>query len=508
MRTPRSCLILGSGMGGLALGALLARAGVEVTILEAHPELTGGWAHTLHLGGYRFSAGPRYLWNFGPGQIGLRFLEKCALAEQVPLVELDRRGFDHIYVGEDEPIRVPNGWSEYEQVLKEYFPSEAPGIRHFFALCRRAFRMIEVIDEEGLQLEPLRSVVWKCFRRRPLSTAWVLLHWDFTLHQAFDLCGLSDRLRRVLYAHAGIFALPAEALSFHAYAAGTLLYHRGCYYPVDDMGGLVGAVVKTIEHRGGRILGNQQVTSVTAGAHGVERVRTHTGGNFAADAVVVNFDPKSFLALIDHPGGTLSLRLPKYGYSQSVSSLFLGVTDVRVLETYFGRWNIWYMPGTAQQSAFLDSDPFREPPMLYLNSPTLVKGANNDSPPGHATLTAFAPCSYAALQPGASREKEGVKAKQTALLVDMIARRFIPGLQDRVDVVHLRTPDDKERILRAPQGNIYGRPFEPREVWTRLPFKGLLPNLYFVGSYVAFPGIASVIQGACRLYEELTGDRV
>src|SRR5262249_25947818 len=97
MQTPRSCLILGSGVGGLALGALLARAGVEVTILEAHPELVGGWAHTLHLGPYRFSAGPRYLWNFGPGQIGRRFLEKCALAESVPMVELDRRGFDHIY---------------------------------------------------------------------------------------------------------------------------------------------------------------------------------------------------------------------------------------------------------------------------------------------------------------------------------------------------------------------------------------------------------------------------
>lgn len=117
MRMPRTCLILGSGMGGLALGALLARAGVEVTILEAHPEFVCGWAHTLHLGAYRFSAGPRYLWNFGPGQVGRRFLEKCALVERVPMVELDRRGYDHIHVGDEEPIRVPNGWLEYEALL-------------------------------------------------------------------------------------------------------------------------------------------------------------------------------------------------------------------------------------------------------------------------------------------------------------------------------------------------------------------------------------------------------
>jgi phytoene dehydrogenase-like protein len=65
-----------------------------------------------------------------------------------------------------------------------------------------------------------------------------------------------------------------------------------------------------------------------------------------------------------------------------------------------------------------------------------------------------------------------------------------------------------ERILGAQGGNIYGRPFEPREMWTKVPFKGVLPNLYFVGAYVSFAGIASVIHGACRLYAELTGDRV
>src|SRR5262245_2537575 len=179
MRMPKSCLILGSGMGGLSLGALLARAGVEVTILEAHPEFIGGWAHTLHLGPYRFSAGPRYLWNFGPGQIGRRFLEKCGLVEQVPMVELDRLAFDHIYIGDDDPIRVPNGWSAYEEILKRRFPAEARGIRHFFTLCRRAFRVIEVMDEQGLYLEPWGKVLWKCCCRRPLSLTWVLLHRSF-----------------------------------------------------------------------------------------------------------------------------------------------------------------------------------------------------------------------------------------------------------------------------------------------------------------------------------------
>jgi all-trans-retinol 13,14-reductase len=491
-------------MGGLALGALLARVGVEVTVLEAHPELIGGWAHTLQLDGYRFSAGPRYLWNFGPGRIGRRFLEKCALAERVPLVELDRRGFDHIYLGDDEPIHVPNGWTEYEGLLTERFPAEARGLHRFFALCRTAFRVIEVLDEQGLYLEPWRTVIWKCLSRRPRSTAWVLLHRQLTLQQVFENCGLSERLRAVLYAHGGVFALPAASLSFHAYAAGTLLYHRGCFYPVDDMEGLVGAVVKTIEHHKGRVLRNQRVVAVRANRRGVEQVRTHTGDGFAADAVVVNFDPNHFLALLDPPAQGRRFGVPNYKYSRSVSSLFLGITDVRALAPHFGRWNVWHCSGRGPGAAFVDPDPLREPEVLYLNSPTLVKGVTNDAPPGHATVTAFAPCRYGVLTDG----EAGSRERHTALLLDVIERRFIPGLRDRMGVIHLRTPDDKERILGAPQGNIYGRPFEPREMWTKVPFKGVLPNLYFVGAYVSFAGIASVIHAACRLYAELTGDRV
>src|SRR5262249_50504161 len=182
----------------------------------------GGWASTLSLGGYKFAVGPRYLWGFGRGQIGRRFLEKCALAERVPMVEFDRRGFDHVYVGDERPIHVPNGWSEDEELLKERFPDEAPGLRRFFSICRTVFRVAEAMDERGLHLEPWRKILWTCFWRRPGGTAWIILRRHLTLHEVFEACGLSDRVRTVLYAHRLIFLSPAESLSSYVYVAATL----------------------------------------------------------------------------------------------------------------------------------------------------------------------------------------------------------------------------------------------------------------------------------------------
>ena len=54
-------LIVGSGLAGLSFGALMARAGHSVRVLEAH-YLPGGYGHTFDVGGrYRFNAQFHYV---------------------------------------------------------------------------------------------------------------------------------------------------------------------------------------------------------------------------------------------------------------------------------------------------------------------------------------------------------------------------------------------------------------------------------------------------------------
>ncbi|MFN2220571.1 MAG: FAD-dependent oxidoreductase, partial [Anaerolineae bacterium] len=59
-------VVIGGGIGGLTTSARLARAGLDVTVLEAHV-YAGGCAGTFYHRGYRFDAGATLPAGFYPG---------------------------------------------------------------------------------------------------------------------------------------------------------------------------------------------------------------------------------------------------------------------------------------------------------------------------------------------------------------------------------------------------------------------------------------------------------
>lgn len=61
-------LILGSGLSALVFGALMAKSGRSVQVLEAH-EYPGGFGHTFTMAKqYHFNAQLHYVWDCGEDQ--------------------------------------------------------------------------------------------------------------------------------------------------------------------------------------------------------------------------------------------------------------------------------------------------------------------------------------------------------------------------------------------------------------------------------------------------------
>src|ERR1700755_819755 len=59
MRKPQKVVIIGAGPGGLAAAILLAKSGVEVTVLEKR-SIVGGRTSIIEREGFKFDTGPTF----------------------------------------------------------------------------------------------------------------------------------------------------------------------------------------------------------------------------------------------------------------------------------------------------------------------------------------------------------------------------------------------------------------------------------------------------------------
>jgi len=108
-------VVLGSGIGGLCCGALTARAGHEVLVLEAHQQ-PGGAAHGFRRGGYHFESGPS-LWS-GLGRWPTNNpLAQILRALDQPLDLISYRDWDVMLPEGD--LRIGVGSTGFEAVVQQ-----------------------------------------------------------------------------------------------------------------------------------------------------------------------------------------------------------------------------------------------------------------------------------------------------------------------------------------------------------------------------------------------------
>lgn len=167
-------IVVGSGMGGLTVAAILARAGKKVLVLEQHDQ-AGGNCHTYVDQGFEFDTGIHYVGEMAPGMFSRMLFDELSdgAIEWVPLEEV----YDTVVIGggatSDSQQRYPitSGKGKLMASLLERFPGEEKAIREFFDLLRRLRAVEEVMA--ALKLLPL----W--FSRLLIRSG--LLHWFFPL---------------------------------------------------------------------------------------------------------------------------------------------------------------------------------------------------------------------------------------------------------------------------------------------------------------------------------------
>lgn len=496
--------IIGMGIGGLALGALLADAGQRVIIFEQH-YLPGGYGHTFRSGRFSFCAELHYVWDCGPGERVYRLLEKLGLEESVTFHRLTPAGFDRV-VGPGVDYTIGSGFPRECERLSELFPAYAQGLAQYF-------RIIDTIHQQMYEL-PI-GFTWRTVLGHPRRYSHIIRYLKWTLEDLFEHFGFPVDLRLILAGQSAIFWSPPRDLSLVVHAGGVGGYNQGAYYPEQSFMHVMRALLGKIKEQPGcRSMLSTEITKLEV-KDGLVRSATTAGGEtFRARRFLFDADAQLSLDLIgrEHFPAAFRRKL-EYDYGCSVVSIYLGLRDFDLRKYGFGENNIFWHPKVDLNEVYDDQLYTRIPerPYFFCNSPTL-RPHEHLAPAGCEQLVMVAPCNYEMfrrLRDQSEEDYQAVKADFAERIIKTVESEFAPGLTAHIEERVVGTPLTNVDYVRAPKGNCYSTPLDPKHVnLRRLNYRSPFPNLYYIGASSCLPGFATIIHFANMLYEKLTGDRV
>ena len=270
--------IIGAGPGGLAAAMLLARSGVQVTVLERSSNV-GGRTSTISGSGFRFDLGPTF------------FLYPRVLAEifravgrdlhdEVELTRLDPQ-YRLIFGCGGELTATPDV-DRMERAIAALSPADAASFRTFLADNREKLASFKTCLETPFHgwSDVLRLRMLKLM---PLLRPWLSL--DRELARYFS----DPRVRLA-------FSFQSKYLGMSPFKCPSLFsilsyleYEYGVHHPIGGCGAVTQAMSRIVTELGGEIRLDEPVLEVLFERGRAVGVRT-LAGCYKADAVIVNAD--------------------------------------------------------------------------------------------------------------------------------------------------------------------------------------------------------------------------
>eukprot|EP00929_Paragymnodinium_shiwhaense_P034863 TRINITY_DN1891_c0_g1_i1.p1 TRINITY_DN1891_c0_g1~~TRINITY_DN1891_c0_g1_i1.p1 ORF type:complete len:633 (+),score=153.08 TRINITY_DN1891_c0_g1_i1:61-1959(+) len=515
-------IVIGSGVSGLYIAALLSKMGRKVVVLEQH-YVAGGCTHTFQDQGYEFDTGVHYM---GGATTFTAWMDFCA----------GKHGaFKMVRQGDNDGSEVYNEFSagnfshRFRPAMKTFvadlvakFPQEERALKRF---------MLEVqVGGAAMGLLGTKLFVpawlWNLLLAVPGPMRWIVQrYYRRTLNQALDDAGLKDPyLRATLSAEFGDYGTtPAKAPFFlhagilnhyleeggFAPLGGSDAFGRVLVQSILDNGShvFVRAPVSRIVEENGRAVGVECKGNVIKASRSViSSAGVHVTYRKLLDEVQVQKaggPPKSLLAS-EKSGGTGHHVYGFFGLDGKSEDLSLPTINVWSLPDAEGQksgdldgiWGgLFGSEDRTKAPAFLESDEKAEVAQVpaFISFPSAKDPEYNDRCPGKSAaivLTEARPEYFGKVGPTNKRGEEYavIKKRYEKVLLNALYRHF-PHLKGKVSYIDVGTPFSNEHYLGRCAS--YGLDQDAErflDPTLRIEVKGM-KNLYLTGQDILAGGV-------------------
>ncbi|MEM6392962.1 MAG: phytoene desaturase family protein [Planctomycetota bacterium] len=471
-------VVVGAGPGGLAAAMLLAKRGLEVTVVERRA-VVGGRTSTVEAqterGTFKFDLGPTF---FLYPQILEEVFEACGmdLHERVKMTKLDPQYRLVFEQGGELPCTADV--KEMSERIAAISPEDASGFERYLNENRKKFEAFApILQRPWEKITDLMDL--SLVKMLPLVKPWASVDSDLGRHFKDDRVRLAFSFQSK-YLGMSPFNCPSlfTILSYLEYDYGVWHLEGGC-------GEVSRAMARAAEDLGADVRLDTEVTGLEfGGADGRQctgvRVVGEPGSDgqlLQADAVVVGADFADAMSRLVPDGVRrrwTDKKLEKKKYSCSTYMMYLGVEG-----TYTADHHTIFLAGNYQQNLdeIENQHVLSDNPSVYVCNTAATDATM--APEGHSALYVLAPVTHlhdnvdwAAREP-AFRES----------VLKQLAKFGYEGVADRIVYEKTITPVEWRDDLRIYRGATFNLAHNLGQMLHRRPRNRFedLGNVYLVG---------------------------
>ncbi len=485
--------IIGSGIGGLVAGNLLAKRGHEVTIFESHVT-PGGYTSGFWRKGFYFESGTL---SFEASNAVFKVMKDISVYDKI---QFTRQYGRWIYADLD---CVVYSFSDLKKALLEAFPSEKEKLIRYYAevekMCKAMLSMRKpsnVFQAIGFPFKLAK--VMKIFKKYRKTTVP-----EFTAMFFGKDSQLYRFLKNMAYPDMGASILGAAILSFFE-----------DYWTVKTgMQSWADVLAENFKSLGGELWLKSKVDKIITKAGTAVGVNS-SGKNYPADYVISASDfKKTFLKLLDDK--TLILqelkeKIEKAPVSESFFTVYLGLNlPKEKMKEYLKIPHVFYSDDNPDADIYNSSDEdFFEKTWVMLYSPSLMNAEL--APKGKSSLMIQTMSSYKWMNNWGGGDRETYKRLKEKVKDSLISKTsaVIPDLKKYIELNDAATPLTYERFTHNTDGASSAWSWNPNkrfyETSIRTHIKTPVKNLY-IGSCWAtqIGGVPSAIKAAQECVKEI-----
>lgn len=481
-------VVIGSGMGGLACGAILAKEGMRVRIVEQNAT-PGGCLQSFRRGGRLFDTGIHYVGSLREGQIMYQYLKYFGVLPDLHVRMLDPDGFDRIHL-DGQVFRHASGFERFEETLASDFPHERSGIH---AYCR-------VLQQIGASISP--DVL-----RKGHFSAGSMNYSDISAAATIDSLVGDPLLRRVLAGSVPLYGGRRDMSPLYHHAIINFSNIEGAACFTGGTQHVADAMIAQFRAHGGELSTRSRATRLRLCGSEISSVEINDGEELLETKwVVSDAPPASTFGLLESTSLLRRVFLDRLEMLPNTYGLFTIHLSIRPGAIPYRGCNHYLYNTSDVWSSRGDFEGYNIPVVLLCSQPS-SDGADAE------TVTLLIPMEWREVARWENThsgfrgsEYKDFKRRFTEAVL-RFTERFVPGLCDAVESVHTSSPLTYRDYTSAPEGTAYGlqkdfnRPFI-----SHIPIRSRIGNLLLTGQNLNVHGMLGVTVSAAFTCSELVGE--